>query len=138
MPREKENMQPKLAAEFIEIGRQLSASKQIVMEKFIEDAKSKSENLINAQREAATLFFSYVQHCTEYSPASARQYVRIYERFGDSAHRPQLERLFNIGELAVLAACTDDVLEEAIALKKANPGLTRNELRKYLQERNPR
>jgi hypothetical protein len=55
MPREKENMQPKLAAEFIEIGRQLSASKQIVMEKYIEDAKSKSENLVNAQREAATL-----------------------------------------------------------------------------------
>jgi hypothetical protein len=69
---------------------------------------------------------------------SARQYVRIYERFGDSAHRPQLESLFNIGELAVLAACTDDVLEEAIALKEANPGLTRNQLRQYLQEKNPR
>jgi hypothetical protein len=54
--------------------------------------------------------------------------VRIYERYGESQLRPQLERLFRIGELASLAAKSDEVLQAAIVLKQANPDMTRSEL----------
>ncbi|BAO93136.1 hypothetical protein [Caballeronia cordobensis] len=81
-----------------------------------------------ARRKAANLFYDYVSLHGKLSKTVTRQLVRLNERFGTHQSRPELEKLFRIGELAALTGKSDEIVQAAIELKRANPAMTRDEL----------
>ncbi|WP_250502130.1 hypothetical protein [Caballeronia sp. AZ7_KS35] len=81
-----------------------------------------------ARNKAANLFYDYVSLHVNLGKTVTRQLVRLNERFGIHQSRPQLEKLFRIGELTALTAKRDEVVQAAIELKRANPAMTREEL----------
>lgn len=85
-------------------------------------------NSVQASRRAASAFYAFAEKAYNCSKSTTSQLVAIYERFGESRLRPQLESLFGIGELAALKAKSDEVVEAAIAIKEVNPDMTRSEL----------
>jgi hypothetical protein len=121
-------------SDYMEQARMLAETKRRVLETVTASAAAAKLSVVQKRRKAATLFYALATESTKLSEATTRQLVGVYERFGESQLRPQLERLFRIGELAALTAKSDEVLQKAIALKQANPAMTRSELMGRLKE----
>ena len=121
-------------ANVIKIGQQLYETKQLFTKRRVEAAQAAGANLLNAERNAASQFHIFARKALQYSPATAKQYVRVYERFADSTLRSRVEGLFGVGDLAMLAAYTDDELNDVVSAKEADPSMTREQLRQFLKE----
>ncbi|WP_442859605.1 hypothetical protein, partial [Burkholderia sp. 8Y] len=83
----------------------------------------------------SSAFLEYAKNQFGLSKTTTAQYGRVYERFVDSRYRAQMEALFNAGELAVLAAYSDDELTEIVSAKAATPSLTRDGIKQLLKSR---
>ena len=118
-----------------EIGQQLYETKQMFIKRGVEAAQAAGANLLNAERNAASSFHFFARDVMQYSPATAKQYVRVYERFADSTLRSRVEGLFGVGDLAMLAVYTDDELNDVVSAKEADPSMTREQLRLLLKKR---
>ncbi|SAL52280.1 hypothetical protein AWB70_04324 [Caballeronia cordobensis] len=116
-------------------GEALLAAKKKVVDQCVENAKSEGSSLTGAEKKGAGLFFAFAKTCYGFSEATTAQYLRVYQRFVDSRHRSEMEALFNAGELAVLAAYSDDELTEIVSAKAANLSLTRDGIKQLLKTR---
>lgn len=117
------------------IGKTLVEAKDAAVKLAIEKATSEGSNVVAAERKAATLFLQYAKYEFGLSRETTAQYVRVYQRFVESRYRAELEKLFVLGELSVLAAYSDDELTEIVAAKAANPSLTRDAIKQLLKTR---
>ncbi|WP_250537009.1 hypothetical protein [Caballeronia sp. AZ10_KS36] len=117
------------------IGKTLIQAKDAMVNFAIEKAKSEGTNVVAAERKGASAFLEYAKNQFGLSKTTTAQYVRVYERFVDSRYRAQMDALFNVGELAVLAAYSDDELTEVVSAKAANPSLTRDGIKQLLKTR---
>ncbi|SAK93157.1 hypothetical protein AWB81_05080 [Caballeronia arationis] len=116
-------------------GEALLAAKKEVVNHCVEKAKSEGSSLPAAEKKGARFFLKFAKMRYGLSEATTAQYVRVYKRFVDSRHRAEMEALFNAGELAVLAAYSDDDLTEIVSAKAADPSLTRNQIKQLLKTR---
>jgi hypothetical protein len=123
---------PFSTADYMEQGRTLADTKQLLVDRYLSSDHAKGLSRIAAQRKAAALFYVLAKHEMNLNLATVRDLVRIYQRFGAPEHKSLIE-LFKIGDLSVLASKSDDMVKVAISAKKANPGLTREELRHLLK-----
>lgn len=114
-------------------GKALAELKVKAVNFCIEKAKSEGSSLTVAERKGASFLYRYAESELRLSKATAAQYLRVYERFVNSRHRAEMEPLFNAGELAVLAAYSDDELTEIVSAKAADPNMTREQLRQLLK-----
>jgi len=116
-------------------GEALLLVKKEVVNRCVEKAQCEGSSLAAAEKKGARFFLDFAKLHYGLSEATTAQYVRIYERFADSRHRAEMEALFNAGELAVLAAYSDDELTEVVSAKAANPDMTREQLRQLMKLR---
>ncbi|MDR5880487.1 MULTISPECIES: hypothetical protein [Caballeronia] len=117
------------------IGKTLVEAKDALVKLAIEKAASEGSNVVAAERKGASLFLEYAKYEFGLSKETTATYVRVYERFVQSRYRAKIEELFTVGELAVLAAYSDDELTEVVSAKAANPSLTREGLKQLLKTR---
>jgi hypothetical protein len=68
----------------------------------------------------------------------ARQLVKMYERFGEFEMRAELESLFGIADLQLLATETDEAVKAAIQMKRADMNLTGAAITTRLRNQPPR
>ena len=119
----------RIAADLEVIGAQLLNSMYVLKNALI--AKAGDTTAIN--RKAATLGFQIFDLALGVKRSAARQYMRCYEAFADNV---EAIRTFNVGELDILAAehVTDEQVAEILAKKKANPDMTRMDVKRMLEE----
>lgn len=117
------------------IGKTLVETKEAAVKFAIEKATSEGSNVVAAERKGASAFLEYAKYEFGLSKQKTAQYVRVYERFVQSRHRAEMEELFTAGELAVLAAYSDDELAAIVSAKAANPSLTRDGIKQLLKTR---
>ncbi|SAK99252.1 hypothetical protein AWB76_07683 [Caballeronia temeraria] len=116
-------------------GEALLAAKKEVVNRCVEKAQSDGSSVAAAEKSGARVFLAFARTCYGFSEATTAQYLRVYQRFVSSRHRSEMEALFNAGELAVLAAYSDDELTEIVSAKAANPSLTRDGIKQLLKTR---
>ncbi|TCK32493.1 hypothetical protein B0G84_8298 [Paraburkholderia sp. BL8N3] len=119
----------RIAADLEVIGSQLINSMYILKNVFI----GKAGDTIAINRKAASLGYLIFDEALGVKKSAARQYMRCYEVFADNV---EAIRTFNVGELDILAAehVTDEQVAEILAKKKANPDMTRMDVKRLLQE----
>ncbi|MFM0523036.1 hypothetical protein PQR08_37055 [Caballeronia jiangsuensis] len=117
------------------IGKALVEAKEAAVKLAIEKATSEGANVVAAERKGASVFLEYAKYEFDLSKETTAQYVRVYQRFAESRYRAEIEELFVLSELTVLAAYSDDELTEIVAAKAANPSLTRDGIKRLLKTR---
>lgn len=119
----------RVAADLVVIGGQLINTMYSLKNVLI----AKAGDTIAINRKAATLGFVIFDSALGLKRSVARQYMRCYEAFADNA---EAIRTFTVGELDILAAehVTDEYVAEILAKKKANPDMTRLDVKHMLEE----
>lgn len=116
------------AAAFIEGGRFASE-----LDAVIASFTGKFGDSIATRRRAAGSYYQLIG--SFYSLPGTKARIRIYRRFGESPYRDHLIRTFGVAEVAMLVACSDEVVEAAIEHKWSKPDLTREQLREFIDTR---
>ncbi|WP_244797979.1 MULTISPECIES: hypothetical protein [Caballeronia] len=89
---------------------------------------------VAVQRKAATFLGKFAEEMNVRA-AEARQLVKMYERFGEFEMRAELESLFSIVDLEILATENDEAVRAAIQTKRADMDLTGAAIKTRLQNR---
>jgi hypothetical protein len=87
---------------------------------------------VAVQRKAATFLGKFAEEMNVRA-AEARQLVNMFERFGEFEMRAELESLFGIADLEMLATETDEAVKAAIQMKQADMDLTGAAIKSRLQ-----
>ncbi|WP_213769144.1 hypothetical protein [Caballeronia sp. dw_19] len=85
---------------------------------------------VAVRRKAATLAFEVFRR-DGYSQATARSHLIVHKRFSDN---DTAIRVFKWGELAMLASQTDEHVNALIEAKLAEPEMSRDEIKRYLDQ----
>jgi hypothetical protein len=116
-------------------GETLVQCKEEIVRRVVDKAQCQGSSVATAERKAASFFYAFAKLNWGVSKPKSAQYVRVYQRFVQSRYRAELEALFGLGELSILAAYSDDELTEIVSAKAANPSLTRDGLKQLLKTR---
>jgi hypothetical protein len=97
--------------------------KRRAVEEIIKSRGGTQMTSVAVQRKAATFLGKFAEEMNV-GAAEARQLVKMYERFGEFEMRAELESLFSIVDLEILATETDEAVRAAIQMKQADMDLT--------------
>jgi len=97
--------------------------KRRAVEEIIKSRGGTQMSDVAVQRKAATFLGKFAEEMNVRA-AEARQLVKMFERFGEFEMRAELESLFGIVDLEMLATETDEAVKVAIQMKQTDMDLT--------------
>ncbi|SAL08081.1 hypothetical protein AWB81_08575 [Caballeronia arationis] len=124
-------------AAYMERARVLTSMKRRAVEEIIKSRGGTQMTHVAVQRKAATIL-GKLAAATKVRAGDARQLVKMYERFEEFEMRAELESLFGIADLQLLATETDEAVKAAIQMKRADMNLTGAAITTRLRNQPPR
>jgi hypothetical protein len=112
----------------------LTHMKRRAVEEIIKSRGGTQMTHVAVQRKAATILGKFAESINVRA-AEARQLVKMYERFGEFKMRAELESLFSIVDLEILATETDEAVRAAIQMKQSDMDLTGATIKTRLRTR---